>query len=139
MRKNVVLAVMCLGFFTCLARAQQAVYLVDGFDPTGVGGNSYIGGHIGSVWMNWFGSGFQSLVWDSASDASNNPSSGSMKITANFNSTNNQFEVYDGQTGTTNLFTVKVADNGTTSLSATNTFTVTVNPLAQRPRSLRPS
>ena len=99
MRKNVVLAAMCLGFFTSPSRAQQAVYLVDEFDPTGIGGNSYSGGHIGSVWMNWFGSGFQSLAWDSASDASNNPSSGSMKITANFNSSSNQFEVYDGQTG----------------------------------------
>ena len=31
----------------------------------------------------------------------------------------------------TNRFTVKVADNGTPSLSATNSFTVTVNPASQ--------
>jgi hypothetical protein len=33
------------------------------------------------------------------------------------------------QANTTNVFTVKVADNGTPSLSATQSFTVTVNPL----------
>src|ERR1035437_1852710 len=35
------------------------------------------------------------------------------------------------QAGTTNAFTLKVADNGSPSLSATQSFTVTVNPLAQ--------
>lgn len=37
------------------------------------------------------------------------------------------------QAGTTNLITVKVADNGSPSLSATNSFTVTVNPLGSQP------
>ncbi len=99
MKKNFVFAAMCLGVFAGSAVAQQTVYLVDAFDPAGTGGNSYMGGHIGSVWANWFGSGFQSLAWDANSDASNNASSGSLKITANFNSSSNQFEVYDGQTG----------------------------------------
>jgi hypothetical protein len=35
------------------------------------------------------------------------------------------------QADTTNAFTLKVADNGSPSLSATQSFTVTVNPLAQ--------
>jgi len=35
------------------------------------------------------------------------------------------------QGNTTNAFTLKVADNGSPSLSATQSFTVTVNPLAQ--------
>jgi hypothetical protein len=35
------------------------------------------------------------------------------------------------QAGITNAFTLKVADNGSPSLSATQSFTVTVNPLAQ--------
>jgi hypothetical protein len=35
------------------------------------------------------------------------------------------------QANTTNTITVKVADNGTPNLSATNSFVVTVNPLAQ--------
>jgi glucuronoarabinoxylan endo-1,4-beta-xylanase len=75
----------------------QTVYVVDQFNPSGTGGNNYAGGQITNVWGNWFGDAFQSLVWDSASDASNNPSSGSMKITANFtgNNGNSQFEVYD--------------------------------------------
>ena len=36
------------------------------------------------------------MTWDSASDASNNPASGSMKITANFG---DQFEVFNGFDG----------------------------------------
>jgi len=51
--------------------------------------------------LDWFGGAFQSLVWDSASAAGNNPSSGSMKITANFNGGNNQFEIYNGPDGIT--------------------------------------
>ena len=35
-----------------------------------------------------------------------------------------------GQAGTTNLVTVQVSDGGTPALSATNSFTVVVNPLA---------
>ena len=50
--------------------------------------------------MNWFGTAFQSLVWDSTMDANSNLNSGAMKITANFNnSANTQFEVYDGTSG----------------------------------------
>jgi glucuronoarabinoxylan endo-1,4-beta-xylanase len=77
----------------------QVAYVVDQFDPSGTGGYSYADGQIGVIWTNWFGGAFSNLVWDSASDASNNPASGSMKITANFNGGNNQFEVYDGLYG----------------------------------------
>ena len=87
--------------FNTPARGQM-VYVVDQFDPSGTGGNSYSGGHIGNVWGNWFGNAFQSLVWDSASDASNNPPSGSMKINVNFNGQGgipNQYTVYDGFNG----------------------------------------
>lgn len=83
------------------ARA-QTVYVVDQFDPSGTGGNNYSAGQITNVWGNWFGDAFQSLVWDSTSDASNNPASGSMEITANFNGLGaipNQFEVFDGFNG----------------------------------------
>jgi glucuronoarabinoxylan endo-1,4-beta-xylanase len=99
MKKNFVLAALYLGFFAGAAPAQQTVYLVDAFNPAGVGGNNYASGQIGNVWGNWFGGAFQSLSWDSTSDASNNASSGSMKISANFVTTNNQFEVYDGFNG----------------------------------------
>jgi glucuronoarabinoxylan endo-1,4-beta-xylanase len=97
-------ATLLLVAFSASSQAQTTTYIVDQFNPSGTGGNSYSGGQIGNVWGNWFGSAFQSLVWDSANDASNNPSSGSMKITANFNgqgSIPNQFEVYDGFNGIT--------------------------------------
>jgi glucuronoarabinoxylan endo-1,4-beta-xylanase len=75
----------------------QTVYVVDQFNPSGIGTNSYANGYIGNVWGNWFGDAFQSLAWDSTSDASNNASSGSMKITASFNATddNSQYEVFN--------------------------------------------
>jgi glucuronoarabinoxylan endo-1,4-beta-xylanase len=78
------------------SQAQTITYIVDQFNPSGTGGNSYSGGQIGNVWGNWFGGAFQSLTWDSTSDANTNASSGSMKITANFG---DQFEVYNGFNG----------------------------------------
>jgi glucuronoarabinoxylan endo-1,4-beta-xylanase len=89
-----VLAWLGLISFGATARA-QAVFIVDTFNPSGAGKDDYADGQITNVWGNWFGGAFQSLVWDVSSDASNNPASGSMKITANFNDTNNQFEVFD--------------------------------------------
>ena len=80
-----------------LCRA-ESMFWVDQFASTGVGSNNYASGQITNVWDNWFGGAFQSVAWDPASDASNNPASGSLKITANFNgqgSSPNQFEVRD--------------------------------------------
>ncbi len=78
----------------------QLTNTIDQFNPYGANGFSYNGGQIGKVWMNWFGTAFQSLVWDSIMDANSNVNSGSLKITANFNnSANTQFEVYDGTSG----------------------------------------
>ncbi len=91
-------ASLVLAAFSVSSQAQTMTCIIDQFDPSGTGGNSYAGGQIGNVWGNWFGDAFQSLAWDSASDANTNASSGSMKITANFNgqgSIPNQFEVYD--------------------------------------------
>jgi O-glycosyl hydrolase len=82
--------------FSASSQAQTTTCIVDQFNPSGTGGNNYAGGQIGNVWGNWFGGAFQSLVWDSASDANTNPASGSMKITANFG---DQFEVYNGFNG----------------------------------------
>jgi len=82
--------------------AQVTTAVVDDFDPSGTGGNSYISGQITNVWMNWFGDAFRSVSWDAASDASSNSGSGSMKIIAVFDgagATPNQFEVYDGFNG----------------------------------------
>ena len=74
----------------------QSIDVVDRFNPSGTGSYSYSAGQIEDVWTNWFGGAFQSLVWDSSSDASTNPGSGSVKITAIFAGTNNQFEVFNG-------------------------------------------
>jgi glucuronoarabinoxylan endo-1,4-beta-xylanase len=97
---------LAAGIFTALTLAttgfgQTITNVIDGFDPAGVKGNSYSAGQITNIWMNWFGSAFQGLSWDSTSDAASNPGSGSMKISANFNSSSNQLEVYDGLTGIT--------------------------------------
>jgi glucuronoarabinoxylan endo-1,4-beta-xylanase len=80
----------------------QAVYLVDGFAPSGAEGYNYFSGQITNVWGNWFGNAFQSLFWDPNNDVSNNPTSGSLEINLNFNNAGsipNQFEVYDNLDG----------------------------------------
>jgi glucuronoarabinoxylan endo-1,4-beta-xylanase len=79
--------------------AQTQTYVVDQFNPAGTGGFSYVGGEINGVWANWFGGAFQSATWDPTSDASGDPNSGSLEITANFSAANNQYEIYDGLNG----------------------------------------
>ena len=73
-------------------RAQVTNFIVDAFDPGGQGTNVYSAGMITNVWGNWFGNAFVSLEWDTTMDASNNPSSGSMKINLNFG---DQFMVFN--------------------------------------------
>lgn len=97
---------LCFLLALCLlagvSASAQVVYVLDNFDPAGMGGNSYSGGKITNVWGNWFGSAFQSLAWDAANDASNNAASGALQINLNFNhagSIPNQFEVYNGASG----------------------------------------
>ena len=91
---------LVLAAFGLSSQAQTMTYIVDQFNPSGTGGNSYSGGQIGNVWGNWFGGAFQSLAWDSTSDANTNPSSGSMKITANFTgmtaTVNSRFNGFNG-------------------------------------------
>ena len=99
MKHRLFAAASALALFAFAAPAQTTTNIVDAFNPSGTGTNSYSGGQIGNVWGNWFGGAFQSLSWDSTSDAGGNPNSGSMKITLNFNGGNNQFEVYDGAIG----------------------------------------
>jgi glucuronoarabinoxylan endo-1,4-beta-xylanase len=93
-----ILASLVFALFVSNGRS-QITNVVDQFNPSGANGFSYSGGQIGQVWANWFGSAFQSLAWDSTSDANSNAASGSMKITANFSGSANQFEVYDGFNG----------------------------------------
>jgi hypothetical protein len=94
-------------------------YVVDDFSPNGVGpqnpttydyyssSNNYAAGQITNVWGNWFGGAFQSIVWDGSTDASNNPSSGSMMITANW-ANGNQFEIWDQGSGN-NFFALNIS------------------------------
>ncbi len=92
---SVLAATCCL-----MASGAPVTSVTDAFSPNGTRGYSYSAGQIGSVWSNWFGSAFQSLSWDSATDADSNSSSGALKIVANFpGSGSNQFTVINGFTG----------------------------------------
>src|SRR5208282_5792724 len=95
-----ILLVLALTGF-CPAALAQMIWEVDEFNPVGTQGFSYSDGQITNVWSDWFGGAFQSLYWDSTSDASNSPSSGAMKITADFATSGNddQFEVFNGFNG----------------------------------------
>jgi glucuronoarabinoxylan endo-1,4-beta-xylanase len=92
-------AISLLLGFSISAGKSQITNIVDQFNPSGANGSSYSGGQINKVWGNWFGGAYQSLVWDPTMDANGNPNSGSMKITAFFNGSSNQFEVYNGFSG----------------------------------------
>ncbi|MGD0260586.1 MAG: hypothetical protein ABSD29_12270 [Verrucomicrobiota bacterium] len=90
---------------TNLVTVPVTTYVIDAFNSFGygptnryVGANDYNLGQITNVWEAWpgFGSAFSSLVWDSTSDAYNNPSSGSLKILATFPG---QYAVIDGFNG----------------------------------------
>ncbi len=93
-------------FATLASRAQTTNFIVDDFVPAGVGPTNptnydyyqtaatYSSGQISNVWWNWFGDAFVTNEWDPTVDASNNASSGSLKITLNW-ATNTQFAVWD--------------------------------------------
>jgi hypothetical protein len=118
------LTLLALAAFSVTGRAQTAsVLVVDDFSPNGVSPsnptnldwytstNVYSSGYISNVWWSWFGNAFSNIVWDSTMDASNNPSSGSLKITLNWNSSlggNNQFLVWD-QGVTNNYFALNLS------------------------------
>ena len=85
--------------FFCMPLVAQSVYVVDAFAPGGSGGYSYANGQIGEVWGNWFGGALDSITWDSSSDASNDPNSGSIKIVASFNLNDyGQYVLFNGLT-----------------------------------------
>jgi glucuronoarabinoxylan endo-1,4-beta-xylanase len=83
------------------AECQTITNVVDQFNPAGSGGNVYSSGQIGNVWYYWWGGAFQSLTWDSTSDAQTNAASGSMKLELNFPGPggDDQFAIYDGTGG----------------------------------------
>jgi len=99
------------------------VIVVDNFAPAGVGpqnptsfdyytaSNKYSVGQITNVWWEWAGysnpDAFQSLAWDSTSDANTNASSGSMKISLNW-TPNSQFVLWD-QGKVNNFFALNIS------------------------------
>lgn len=85
-------------------------YIIDQFNPAGVGGNSYSGGNIGNIWGNWFGASWVANIWDPANDA--------IGITAND-------KIYDGTTNATiNLYDTLInpALSGVLSSDSTNVW-----------------
>jgi hypothetical protein len=124
------------------ARAQTQNYVVDDFAPAGVGpanptnydyypsAQNYQNGQIDAVWWNWFGGAFVTNQWDATSDASNNPSSGSLKITLNWSSANSQFVLWDQGTNN-NYFAL-----GLNATTFTN-FQCDIRSFAIRPQNLR--
>ncbi len=84
----------CLLVFSGSVRAQLVTNVIDRFDT-----NSYPNNSITNEWSNWFGGAFQSLSLDAAMDANTNATSGSLKITANFPVSTDQFEIWNGING----------------------------------------
>ena len=88
------------------AQVPAGAFIVDDFSPAGVSSanatnydyyNSsqvYSTGQITNVWWNWFGSAFTAASWDPATDAGNNPTSGSLRVDVNWTN-GNQFLVWD--------------------------------------------
>ena len=68
---------------TLSARAQTTNFVINAFDTdevTPIDGGWPFDFTLHQGWGNWFGGG-ENIEWDSTMDASNNPSSGSMKVT----------------------------------------------------------
>jgi glucuronoarabinoxylan endo-1,4-beta-xylanase len=92
--ETLALFVSWIVFCAASVHGQVTNYVIDTFDSANeVSSNG---------WGNWFGTAYQSVAWD-PSDASNNLTSGSLKITAIFPTANlpnsccgPQFEVYNG-------------------------------------------
>ena len=84
------LAAVALTALCGTAEAQLTNRMLYNFDTDQVSTSPY-----NSSWGNWFGGVFQGVVWDSTTDASNNPNSGSMELTLNFTG-GNQYVLWDG-------------------------------------------
>lgn len=88
------LALLLSLFFAMRVPGQLVTNVIDTFDT-----NSYPNNSITNKWSNWFGGAFVSLALDPTMDANTNPASGSLKITANFPTNTDQFEVWNGING----------------------------------------
>jgi hypothetical protein len=84
------LAAVALAASGISLKAQVTNFVAYNFDTDQVTGTPY-----GTVWNNWFGGAFTSVAFDSSNDASNNPASGSMKLSLTWPG-GNQYVLYDG-------------------------------------------
>lgn len=84
------LAFIALAMGTTSTHAQPTNLTLYNFDTDQVSATPY-----GTTWGNWFGGIFVGVVWDSLTDANNNPSSGSMQLTLNCLGTD-QYLLRDG-------------------------------------------
>jgi hypothetical protein len=78
------LAILALSLSNMSGIAQTTNYVVYNFNTDQVAG----------TWGNFYGGALQSALWDSTVDASNNPSSGSMKVVVDYN--HNELTLWDG-------------------------------------------
>jgi hypothetical protein len=79
------------------SRAQTTNYVVNEFNSAAEVTNSTGLYNSQNGWGNWFGGAFASLAYDSTSDSSNNPGSGSMECVANFSLNDyGQWVLFDG-------------------------------------------
>src|SRR5262245_5878607 len=87
------LAIFSTGMLAMTAQGQTTTnFIINNFDTSAEVEGPPI------VWSNWFGGAFQSVFWDT-NDASANPNSGSMLITATFSGPSQQFMVYNYNNG----------------------------------------
>ena len=86
------LAAIALAVSSASSLAQTTNLTLYNFDTDQVTTTPY-----NTAWGNWFGGYFQGVAWDSTSDASQNPNSGSLMLTLNCTGSG-QYVLWDGGT-----------------------------------------
>jgi hypothetical protein len=66
--KRIFLCALVLAF-VARSKAQTVTNVIDRFDPSAIGANTYSTGKITNIWKTCFGSAFQSVSWEAAMDA----------------------------------------------------------------------
>ncbi|MFZ0829438.1 MAG: hypothetical protein WAO02_18665 [Verrucomicrobiia bacterium] len=98
--KKISAALLALAVFNVSSQAQTTNFFVNAFNTAAEVTNNAGFNGANNGWGNWFGSAFISGVWDSTVDSSNNPSSGSFKVTTQLyphsGSNYSQYVLFDG-------------------------------------------
>ena len=93
--KHLTATLLAAAAISLTSHAQTVSYIVNEFNSASevTNANSY---SSNNGWGNWFGGAFQSVAFDSTSDSSNNPASGSLVCTAAFSLNDyGQYLLYD--------------------------------------------